>query len=134
MGFVLLLTIQDIIFQEACSKSYIFVPQESSNLKMVFILLTEIVVFYIQIAIIKIGVFRLENPIDIVSQVCWMVLGLLNTVFNKLFKQYICWSWLRNRSGFRVQIETFDSRSSITDKWHSGRRKTESKNKAKSKK
>lgn len=42
LGLMLLPSIEDIVFQELCSKRYALIPQKASNFKMVFALLIEV--------------------------------------------------------------------------------------------
>ena len=59
LGFILLPTIEDIIFQKQNIKRYALIIFGYSSLKIVFVLLTKVVIFYVQITIIKIRVLGL---------------------------------------------------------------------------
>lgn len=58
-----------------------------------------------QITILKIGVFGLEKPISVILRAYCMILGLLNTGFNKLSKQYISWSWFKKKEGSGLKVQ-----------------------------
>lgn len=44
--------------------------QRSNNLEIVFVILTKVVTFYIIITIIKVQVFWLEEPVEIITIAC----------------------------------------------------------------
>ena len=56
---MLLLTMEDTTFQKQSSKGHAFMAFGSDDLKVVFALLIEVVVFHVQVAIIKIRVWGL---------------------------------------------------------------------------
>lgn len=88
-SLLLLPTIQDLVFQEIDSKKYTFMSLSFSNFKMVFTLLIETVIFYIQVTIVKIGILRLEQLIEIVFwPYCYWYLApnLFDAGFHKLFE------------------------------------------------
>lgn len=60
---------------------------------MILALLTEVITFYMQITMVKIGIPRLEKSIRLISSACWMVLGLFDTSLYELSKQHIGGSW-----------------------------------------
>lgn len=61
------------------------------DFEIVFILLTKMVIFYVQSTIVKIGFLRLEKPafIGIIPKICLVISSLFNTSFNKLPEQHI---------------------------------------------
>lgn len=63
-SFILLLLIENAIFQKNCYKRYAFVALSPSSFKMVFVLLTKIIAFYVQIAIIEVRVLGLEKSVQ----------------------------------------------------------------------
>lgn len=75
-----------------------FFPLRSGNFKIVLVLLIEIIIFYIQITIIKIGVPRLRRSINIIStfdRYYWdLVLDPFGTRLYKLLEKVFIWqSW-----------------------------------------
>ena len=69
---VLLPAIENTVFQKGHRKRYAFVALSPTGLEMVFALLTEIITFHVQIAIIEIWVPSLERPIlSILSKFYW---------------------------------------------------------------
>lgn len=87
-----------MIFEELYSKRYVFVPLRSNNLKMVLALLIEVIVFYVQVTIVKIGVPGFKKFIKIVSSFerynwsCWgLVLDLFDINLNELLEKVIAW-------------------------------------------
>lgn len=55
-SLVVLLVIKNRVLQEGCYKKYAFMALSLSNLKIVSVLPTKIIIFCIQIAIIGVGV------------------------------------------------------------------------------
>lgn len=56
---------------------------------MVFILLAEVIAFYIYIPVIKVGIPELKKLvvlINLISKAYWLVLSLLNVGLNKLLE------------------------------------------------
>lgn len=60
---VLLLVAENSIFLEESCKKYAFVALSSCSFKIILIWVIEIIVFYIQVAIVQIRVLGLEGPI-----------------------------------------------------------------------
>ena len=56
-----------MIFQELYSKKYVFVLLRSYKLEIVLALLTEVIIFYMQMTIVQIGVLSFEKSIEIIS-------------------------------------------------------------------
>lgn len=52
MGLVLLLIIKDAIFQETCRKGKVLISLGTSSFKIIFVLLTKIVIFQVQMLIV----------------------------------------------------------------------------------
>lgn len=48
---------------------------------MIFILLTKVVILYVQIIIVEIGVLKLEKLVRIIPKAGWMVPELFNASF-----------------------------------------------------
>lgn len=87
---MLLTTFEDTIFQKGFSKKYMFVFLDFNGFKIVFTLLTKIIIFYIQVIIVKIRVIKLKWPISFVFKPCKsLVLSLFNISFYKLYKKYV---------------------------------------------
>lgn len=88
-----------------------------------------------QITIEKIRIFKLKKSINVIPRAYKIVLGLLDTSLNKLFKQHISWSWVRSRNGFRTysktKSKTLDGKSFTTNRRYDGEIKVEEKAKTK---
>ena len=69
-----------------------------SGLKMVFTLLTEVIAFYMQIAIIEIRILSLERPIQII-----------------LLRFY--WSWSRNRLVTVVHLYLYELPENVNGRY-----------------
>lgn len=67
LDLVLLPLIYNMVFQEFCSKKYTFLAFKAGNLEMILVLLIKVVVFHMQIAIIKVSVSKFEKSIKIFS-------------------------------------------------------------------
>lgn len=59
---MLLLLVENAIFQKTYSKKYLLIFYKSSNLKIIFALLAKVITFYVQISIIKSRIVKLEKP------------------------------------------------------------------------
>lgn len=55
-------------FQKTYSKRYLLMVLEVGNIKMVLILLTKIVILYIQIIIVKVKILEFERPAIFISK------------------------------------------------------------------
>lgn len=58
-GFILLPAGKDAVFQKQSRKRYALMAFGSGSLKVIFELLTEVVIFYVQVAIIEIRLLGL---------------------------------------------------------------------------
>ena len=63
LSLVIQLTIKNVVFKKDNCKKYIFVVFSLSDLKMIFILLIEVIIFYMQIYIIEIRILGFERLI-----------------------------------------------------------------------
>lgn len=91
-SLMLLLAIENVVFQEVCSKKYVLIPLGSNSLKIDFTLFTEIVAFYIQFTIVKIKVSAFERPVKVVFWLCCyqcLDFSLLNIGLYKVSEQYV---------------------------------------------
>lgn len=70
LDLILLLLIENVVFQEVRSKKYMLISQKDNNFKIVLVLLKKVVVFYMQIAIVKVGILVLERSIKIIPRTC----------------------------------------------------------------
>lgn len=88
MGLVLLSIIEDAIFSKACGKKYALMSLGPSSFKMGFTLLTKVVIFHMQIAIIKFEISRLEQPVRVIYWLCgwYFVSSLYDTCLYKMLE------------------------------------------------
>lgn len=56
LSLILVPIIKDAVFQESCSKIYVFMSLGSNNFKIILALLRKVVAFYMQVTIVQIGV------------------------------------------------------------------------------
>lgn len=58
--------------------------------KIIFKLLTEVVILHMRVTIIQIGISELEKPIEVVLRTWWsLILGLFNAGLNELSEEHI---------------------------------------------
>lgn len=69
-SFVSLPVVKNMIFEEKYCKKYAFTFLDSNSLNIIIKLLRKIVIFHMQITIIKIRIQRLERSIRVVFKVC----------------------------------------------------------------
>lgn len=103
-GFMLLQLIKDIIFHELYNNKYALIILWSGNLEIVQTLLTKLVVFHMQIAIVMIRISKFERTISIICKICWyLILNLFDEGFYELFEEDIgrsrLWADSRPRIG-----------------------------------
>lgn len=95
-SFILLLTIEDTIFQKNCRKKYAFMCLRVGGLKVILALLTKIVVFFVRNAIIKVRVSVLDRSIwSVFLRFGWrrnqsQLIIVLHIHLHKLPQQVIC--------------------------------------------
>ena len=63
---VFLPAIENVVLQKIRHKRYVFVALGANGLEIIFALLTEVIAFYVRIAIIEIRVPSFERPIQII--------------------------------------------------------------------
>lgn len=103
-GLVLLPLIKNAVFQEAHSKKYAFVALDLGGFKIIFALLTKVVVLHVQIALVHIGHPMFERLMKIIIRTCWtLVSSLFNTGLYKLSKKYIGGDWFLSKKGLWAQ-------------------------------
>lgn len=63
---MLLFKIEDIIFQKLYSKNFVLKFLGVSNFEIIFVLLTKVIVFHIQVTIILFKIFEFEKLIEVI--------------------------------------------------------------------
>lgn len=100
-SLILLLIVEDGTFQKSYYKKYTLISFVFSNFTMILILLTKVVIFYIQVTIVQVGISRHEDLDKFAPGSCLIILNLLNiSLYNlpglyldKKRNRYWCRSW-----------------------------------------
>lgn len=81
---MLLPSVKSVILKKAYGKNYLLIFQRANKLEIVLTLLTEVIIFHLQVALIEIEILEPKKSIKIISGACLMILGLLTASLNKI--------------------------------------------------
>lgn len=134
LAFVLLPAKENSFLQEESSKRYTLTVRGSCSFEIVFAILAEVVIFHMQISIIRVRVSGLKQPIgQVFPWPCWrLVPGFLDAGLYKLPEQHVsersCQSGSRFGAGYGAGVPgmaepaTVDPLRVAEPRWRSRRR------------
>lgn len=86
-GLMLLPAIKDAVLKEGSNKRYAFMALGPGGLKIIFALLTKIVIFRIRVSVVKVEIPSLKRPVQ------------------SIFSRFCLWSWSWYRSGISTVLQ-----------------------------